>query len=109
MPRLHVLTLDLHDDPALIERYEQHHRAVWPEVEQAIRRSGIRAMTIHRLDDRLVMVVEAEDDFSFERKAAIDAANPVVQRWEALMEQFQKVTADGRKWREMTPIYALPR
>ena len=109
MPRQHVLTLTLRDDPALIAAYEQHHRAVWPEVEQAIRRAGIRAMTIHRRDTMLVMVIEVEDDFSFEEKAAADAADPVVQRWEALMEQFQDVTTgtDGPKWRTMDEVYRL--
>lgn len=105
--RRHVLTLDLHDDPALIAAYEEHHRAVWPEVEAAIRASGIRTMQIHRLETRLVMVLEVDEDFDFARKAAADAADPVVQRWERLMERFQRVGGTGAKWREMTPIYTL--
>lgn len=106
MPR-HVLTLDLKDDPALIDAYDAHHRAVWPEIEASILATGIAAMTIHRLDTRLVMILDVTPDFSFARKAAADAADPVVQRWERLMERFQDVRGDGAKWRPMTEIYAL--
>lgn len=106
MPR-HVLTLDLKDDPALIAAYDAHHRAVWPEVEAAILAAGIRAMTIHRLGTRLVMILDVTDTFSFARKAAADAADPAVQRWETLMARFQDVKGDGAKWRVMDEIYAL--
>jgi L-rhamnose mutarotase len=106
MPR-HVLTLDLKDDPALIAAYDAHHRAVWPEIEASILASGIRAMTIHRLGTRLVMILDVADDFSFAAKAAADAADPVVQRWETLMAQFQDVRVDGAKWRAMDEIYVL--
>lgn len=111
MPRQHILTLDLRDDPALIAEYEAYHAAgaVWPEVVASIREAGIRDMRIYRLGTRLVMVMEVEDGFSFEAKAARDAANPVVQRWERLMERFQHVEpgAEGGKWQPMAPIFAL--
>ncbi|MBB4153925.1 L-rhamnose mutarotase [Sphingomonas jinjuensis] len=106
MPR-HVLTLDLKDDPALIAAYDEHHRAVWPEIEASILASGIHTMTIHRLGTRLVMILDVAHGFSFARKAAADAADPVVQRWEALMARFQDVAHDGAKWREMEEIYRL--
>lgn len=107
MTHEHVLTLDLHDDPALIADYETHHAAVWPEVEASIRASGVLAMRIYRLGTRLVMVMEVDDEFSFGRKAAADAADPVVQRWERLMDRFQRVDGDGAKWRPMDRIYTL--
>lgn len=107
MSREHVLTLDLHDDPALIEAYDQHHRAVWPEIEQSIRASGIEAMRIYRLETRLVMVITVDDTFSFTRKAAADEANAAVREWEALMGRFQRIGPDGEKWRAMRPIYRL--
>ena len=40
----HVLALDLKDDPALIAAYEAHHRAVWPEVLDHLRRHGVIEM-----------------------------------------------------------------
>ncbi|CAG2172732.1 unnamed protein product, partial [Oppiella nova] len=38
----------------------------------------------------MFMIMETEDDFSFERKAQMDANNPKVQEWEQLMWTFQK-------------------
>jgi L-rhamnose mutarotase len=77
-------------------------------VEQAIRRFGIRAVAIHRRHTSLVMVIKVTGGFSFD-KAAADAAHPVVQRWEALMERVQPVTTGkGKpKWRPMDKVYRL--
>ena len=33
-----VLTVDLRDDPAVIAAYREHHRRVWPEVVDSLRR-----------------------------------------------------------------------
>jgi L-rhamnose mutarotase len=107
MPR-YVLALDLHDDPALIAEYEAHHRAVWPEIERSIAESGIRALEIYRLESRLMMIIEADETFSFDAKAAADAANPRVQEWERLMWRYQRAIpggAPGEKWRLMQRIY----
>jgi L-rhamnose mutarotase len=57
------------------------------------------------------MVMEVGDDFSFEKKAADDAANPQVQAWEELMWQFQQPlpwAKDGEKWVLMERIFELP-
>jgi L-rhamnose mutarotase len=40
MSRRFCLALDLKDDPHLIRGYEEHHRAVWPEILQSIRDNG---------------------------------------------------------------------
>ncbi len=111
MPQTHVLTLDLKDDAHLIAQYEAFHApgAVWPEIEASIRAAGVLSMRIFRDGTRLAMVMEVDDAFSFARKAELDAANPKVQAWERLMEQFQAVAPgqeDG-KWRPMRQIFAL--
>lgn len=105
----HVLLLDLHDDAALIAAYEAHHApgAGWPEIEAAIRGSGVVEMRIYRLETRLVMVMVVDETFDFAAKAAADAANPVVARWEALMARYQVTGSDGQKWRQATPIFDL--
>jgi L-rhamnose mutarotase len=102
------LALDLKDDPGLIAEYEEHHRRVWPEVLASIGQSGIRSMEIYRLRTRLVMLLETEDDFSFERKAAADMANPAVQEWEELMWRYQQAVPGGpagAKWQLMDSIF----
>ena len=101
MTRRHCLALDLKDDPDLIARYEEHHRNVWPEILQSIRGSGIRAMEIYRTGNRLFMILETDDHFSFQEKAEADRADPRVQEWEALMGQFQESlpwAGPGEKW-----------
>ena len=72
----HCLALDLRPDPALIAEYEAMHRAVWPEILDSIRSAGILSLEIYRIENRLFMILEADDDFSLEQKAAADAANP---------------------------------
>ena len=108
MSRRYCLALDLKDDPRLIEEYEAHHRAVWPEILQSLAASGILSMEIYRLQNRLCMVMEVSDDFTFERKAAADASNERVQAWEALMWRYQQAVPGGppgAKWRPMERIF----
>jgi L-rhamnose mutarotase len=67
-------------------------------------------MEIYRLQNRLFMIMEPEDDFSFERKQNLDAANEKVQAWEELMWQFQQPlpgSAPGDKWMELNKIFDL--
>jgi len=67
-------------------------------------------MQIFELDGRLFMIMDTSDDFSFEGKARMDAANPRVQEWEALMARFQDVGLDAdpsAKWRPMQKIFQL--
>lgn len=106
----YCLALDLKKDPTLITAYEQWHRAVWPEVLESITSAGITGMEIYRLEDRLFMIMETEEGFSFEKKATMDAGNPAVQRWEKLMWQYQSSVPggkEGEKWRLMEKIFSL--
>jgi L-rhamnose mutarotase len=106
----YCLALDLQRDPALIAEYEGWHRDIWPEIKESITGSGITDMEIWRLEDRLFMIMETGPDFSFERKGAMDAASPVVRRWEELMWKYQVAVPGGKpgeKWRLMDRIFTL--
>lgn len=106
----YFLALDLKDDATLIAEYESYHRNVWPEIIQSIEDSGIRNLEIYRVANRLFMIIEAEDDFSFEQKSAMDAANPRVQEWEELMWKYQQAlpgAKPGEKWMLMGRIFSL--
>ncbi len=106
----HCLALDLRNDPALIAEYERWHQNVWPEILDSIRAAGISSLEIYRLGTRLFMILEADDAFSFEKKAALDAQNPRVQDWENLMWRFQKPldeAREGEKWLPMRRIFEL--
>ncbi len=107
----YVFALDLRDDPQLIAQYEAYHREVWPGIVNSIRDAGITRLDIFRTGNRLCMLMEADDDFSFEKKTKMDAANPLVQDWEKLMWQFQQPlpwAAAGEKWILMDQIFELP-
>jgi L-rhamnose mutarotase len=104
----YTLACDLKDDPALIAAYEAYHLAVWPEVLQSLKDAGILRMQIFRTGNRLNMQIDTTDDFSFERKAAMDLANPKVQEWETLMWNFQGQlphAQEGVKWVVMERIF----
>jgi L-rhamnose mutarotase len=102
--------LDLKDDAALIAEYEAYHRAVWPEILQSIRESGIADMQIYRRHNRLMMIMDTDDAFSFVDKAKADASNEKVQQWEALMWKYQQSLPGmlpDEKWQLMNKIFQL--
>lgn len=102
--------LDLKEDPALIEEYKAYHQAVWPEIIKSIKSAGIEQLEIFQVANRLFMIMKVNEKFSFEKKAAMDAANSKVQEWEALMWTYQQAlpTAKaGEKWLLMEKIFEL--
>jgi len=106
----YCLTLDLKNDPALIKEYEALHKAVWPEILNFIKEDGIENMVIYRYGVRLFMIMEVNDDFSFEKKKLSDANNPKVQEWEAFTWKYQQPlegAAEGEKWILMDKIFEL--
>jgi len=106
--RRHCLTLDLKDDPKLIAEYRQYHAQVWPEIVKSIKDSGIESMEIYLLGNRMFMIVEVNERFSFEAKAEADSRNPKVQEWERLMWTFQQSLPQakpGEKWILMERIF----
>lgn len=110
MNKRYVLALDLQNDPALIAEYEGYHQQVWPEIRDSLRKAGIVEMEIYRWENRLCMIMEVDNTFSFEAKADLDAGNPKVQEWEALMWKYQQAlpgTPAGEKWQEMKCIFQL--
>ncbi|MGI4853011.1 MAG: L-rhamnose mutarotase [Janthinobacterium lividum] len=102
--------LDLRPDPALIAEYLRLHRDVWPEIQASIRDAGVLDMQIYHAGYRLFMIMDTEDDFSLERKARMDAANPRVLEWETLMGRFQQVDTGAdptTRWIELKKVFQL--
>jgi len=109
MPR-HCLTLDLQDDPAKIAEYKRYHEKIWPEIRDSLFHAGVINMEIYLNGTHMFMIMEVDDDFSFEKKAAMDAANPKVLEWEALMGNFQAVPQGAdpvRRWQPMERVFDL--
>ena len=110
MAQTFCLLLDLKDDAQKIEKYITHHQDVWPEVLKSIKASGIVKMEIYHVATRLVMFFEATDDFSFEEKARLDAFNPKVVAWEALMDEYQQrlpFATKNEKWVRANKIFEV--
>lgn len=108
----YCLALDLVDDSSLIAEYENWHKPenAWPEIRKSILDSGITNMEIYRIGNRLFMIMETDDSFSFERKATMDTGNPKVQEWEQLMWKFQQSlpwAKKDEKWVLMDKIFEL--
>lgn len=104
------LTLDLKNDPELIRQYEKLHKEVWPEIISSIKDAGIENMQIYRYETRLFMMMEVNDNFSFEKKQQSDINNVKVQEWEELMWKFQQPIggyATTEKWKLMDKIFEL--
>lgn len=106
----YCLALDLKDDQKLIAEYEAFHQKVWPAIINSIKDAGITGMEIYRVSNRLFMIMETDETFSFERKYAMDQANPEVQEWETLMWKYQQAlpaAKPGEKWMLMNKIFDL--
>jgi L-rhamnose mutarotase len=108
--RRYCLTLDLKNDLALITEYRKYHEKIWPEITRSIKDSGIEDMEIYLFGTRMFMIMEVNDRFSFQEKAAADLANAKVREWEQLMWKFQQALPQakpGEKWLPMERIFKL--
>ena len=106
----YCLALDLKDDDAMIAEYENYHKKVWPEILESIKKAGITGMEIYRVFNRLFMIMETSENFSFSEKEKMDSANAKVQEWEQLMWKYQRGlpgTKPGEKWVLMEKIFDL--
>jgi L-rhamnose mutarotase len=105
-------TLQLHDDPELIENYKKVHApgAVWPEITNGMREVGITGMEIYIHANLLFMIMETEADFDHDKAMEELAGKPRQKEWEAYVSQFQKTTSDAaanEKWQLMERIYRM--
>jgi len=110
MTQRYCLALDLKNDPQLIAEYDAYHRAVWPEILNSIRNAGITDMEIYRIANRLFMIMEVDEAFSFEAKMRADSQNARVLEWEKLMWNYQQAlpcARPGEKWLLMEKIFDL--
>ena len=103
-------TLDLRDDPEMIEKYVEAHSRVWPVVQAGIREAGILDMQTFRRGKRLFMIMDTVDDFDFVADNARLAGLPRQAEWEAYVAQFQGCDPDApstQKWQLMDKIFEL--
>ena len=103
-------TLELKNDPELIEAYVREHSRVWPEVQAGIREVGILDMQIYALGNRLFMIMDTVDEFDWVADNERLAGLPRQAEWEAYMARFQGADPSlpsTDKWRLMDKIFEL--
>ena len=105
-------TLELKDNPELIEEYVKRHSEMyhWAEIREGIRSVGILEMEIYQLGTKLVMTVETPLDFEWETAFAKLATLPRQAEWEEYMSVFQQAEAgasSSEKWQLMDRIFCL--
>ena len=107
----YALTINLKDDPKLIEEYKAYHRDVWPEVLHCLREIGITDMKIWLLGRRMFMLMQAVDSFEpardFKRAEAI---SPRYGEWQTLMNNFQECVPEAQAdehWAVMEKVFEL--
>ena len=101
-------TLELRDDPEMIEQYCEVHRHVWPEIIEGQRQVGILDMQIFRRGRSLFMIMDTVDDFDFEKDNARLATLPRQAEWEAYVAKFQGADPNAPstdKWQLMERIF----
>ncbi len=105
-------TLQLEDDPELIEKYREAHGIgqVWREIQQGMKEVGILDMEIYIHGTTLFMIMDTVADFDHEKAMRQLATKPRQREWEAHMSQFQRTSADAsadEKWQLMERIFEL--
>ncbi len=105
-------TLDLKDDPVLIQEYILRHNEVnsWPEIRDGIRAVGILEMEIYHFGTRLFMIVETPLDFEWDSAFEKLAGLPRQSEWEEYMSIFQQADAtasSAEKWQLIDRIFYL--
>ena len=80
--------------PDRLEEYRARHRAVWPEMLDALRRAGWRNYSLFARDDGLLVGYLETDDFAA-AQAAMERTE-VNARWQAEMAEFFELPGGER-------------
>jgi L-rhamnose mutarotase len=106
---MHRIGFVLKVKPQLIAEYRRHHESVWPEMLDALRRTGWHNYSLFiRTDGTLFGYFET--DGSFEDALAGMASEPINARWQELMAPYFEgigLAAD-QMMVELEEIFHLP-
>jgi L-rhamnose mutarotase len=96
---------NLQVDPDRLDEYVERHKAVWPEMQDALRATGWRNYSLFlRPDGLLIGYVEADDLAA--SQAAMEALD-VNARWQAEMAEFFVGTAPTQGFPLLTEVFHL--
>jgi L-rhamnose mutarotase len=105
-------TLQLENDPQLIEEYKKLHAmgAAWPEVTAGAKEIGIINLEIYISGTTLFMIMETMADFNHDQAMSKLATLPRQSEWEATVSKFQKTSEDAsadEKWQLIERIFKM--
>ena len=108
----YVQTLELKSDEEARKEYIKWHSEpyMWKEICDGIREVGILEMELYILGNRMVMIVDAPEDFDWSSAMARLATLPRQAEWEAFVSQFQGCSAEAtsdEKWQMMDRMFHL--
>jgi L-rhamnose mutarotase len=85
-----------------LEEYRERHRAVWPEMLEALRQAGWRNYSLFLRDDGLLVgYLETPD---FDRALRLMAATEVNRRWQTEMADFFEGLPGRHADQQMQPL-----
>ena len=95
--------------PDLLEEYRAHHRAVWPEMREALQRCGWQHYSLF-LDEDGTLFGYFETLGTLDEAVSAMQDEPVNERWQALMAPYFVVgaTPADRQMRELSEVFHLP-
>ncbi|GCE02880.1 L-rhamnose mutarotase [Dictyobacter aurantiacus] len=77
--------------PEKIQEYRERHRAVWPEMQEALRRNGWHNYSLFMREDGTIFgYVEVEDSFAAVLKGMDQ--EEINTRWQTYMDGFFQIT-----------------
>lgn len=108
----YVQMLDLVDDEAAISEYRRLHSeaVLWKEIRDGIREVGILEMEIYISGNHLVMIVDAPEDFDWDKAMARLATLPRQSEWEDTVGKYQQSrpgATSNEKWKMMERMFHL--
>ena len=96
-------------DPQMLDKYKEHHAAVWPEVLEMIKKCNISNYSIYHKDGMLFAYFEYTGN-DFDTDTAKMAADPKTNEWWDVMNPMQKPLAtrkEGEWWANMEEVFHL--
>jgi len=95
-------------DPDKTAAYRERHRAVWPEMREALRKAGWANYSLFLADDGLLVGYLETDDYAGALRAM--AQTDVNSRWQAEMAPYFADLGDRRPdegFRRLTEVFHL--
>ena len=78
--------------PGMKDEYKRRHDEIWPEMVALLKSAGIRNYTIWSDGETLFGYYECEQGIEFAERT--QAGSPIVDRWNAYMEDILELEMD---------------